>query len=87
MADSKDLPKRLRVLVRIPDTSDANTVPPPKKIKRLQWSRGSMLAFVGSNPAEAVRFFRAKKSSAHLPSEGKYSHRSHVIDLRHVKDF
>ena len=26
---------------------------------------------MGSNPAEAVRFFRAKKSSAHLPSEGK----------------
>ena len=27
--------------------------------------------FVGSNPAEAVGFFRAKKSSARLPSEGK----------------
>jgi hypothetical protein len=27
--------------------------------------------FAGSNPAEAVGFFRAKKSSAHLPSEGK----------------
>jgi hypothetical protein len=28
--------------------------------------------FVGSKPAEAVGFFRAKKkSSAHLPSEGK----------------
>jgi hypothetical protein len=27
--------------------------------------------FTGSNPAEAVRFFRAKKSSAHLPLEGK----------------
>ena len=27
--------------------------------------------FAGSNPAEAVRFFRAKKSSVHLPSEGK----------------
>jgi hypothetical protein len=27
--------------------------------------------FVRSNPAEAVGFFRAKKSSAHLPSEGK----------------
>jgi hypothetical protein len=24
-----------------------------------------------SNPAEAVGFFRAKKSSAHLPSEGQ----------------
>jgi hypothetical protein len=27
--------------------------------------------FEGSNKAEAVRFFRAKKSSARLPSEGK----------------
>jgi hypothetical protein len=27
--------------------------------------------FAGSNPAEAFGFFRAKKSSARLPSEGK----------------
>ena len=27
--------------------------------------------FIGSNLAEAVGFFRAKKSSARLPSEGK----------------
>ena len=27
--------------------------------------------FAGSNPAEAVEFLRAKKSSARLPSEGK----------------
>ena len=27
--------------------------------------------FTGSNPAEAVGFFRPKKSSARLPSEGK----------------
>ena len=27
--------------------------------------------FAGSNPAEAVRFLGAKKSSARLPSEGK----------------
>ena len=27
--------------------------------------------FAGSNPAEAVGFFRSKKSSARLPSEGK----------------
>jgi hypothetical protein len=27
--------------------------------------------FAGSNPAEAVGFFRAKKFPAHLPSEGK----------------
>jgi hypothetical protein len=43
------------------------------------------LAF-GSNPAEAVGFFRAKKSSARLPLEGKYKRGSHVVDLRHVKD-
>ena len=42
--------------------------------------------FAGSNPAEAVGFFRAKKSSARLPSEGKYSRLPHVVDLRHVKD-
>ena len=40
----------------------------------------------GSNPAEAVGFLRAKKSLARLPSEGKESGRSHVVDLRHVKD-
>jgi len=27
--------------------------------------------FAGSNPAEAIGFLRAKKSSARLPSEGK----------------
>jgi hypothetical protein len=27
--------------------------------------------FTGSNPAEAVGFFKVKKSTAHLPSEGK----------------
>jgi hypothetical protein len=41
---------------------------------------------VGSNPAEAVEFFGRKKSSACLPSEGKYSLLSHVADLRHVKE-
>jgi hypothetical protein len=30
-----------------------------------------VLKFAGSNPAEAVGFFRAKKSPALLPSEGK----------------
>jgi hypothetical protein len=33
------------------------------------WPLG--LKFAGSNPAEAVGFFRAKKSPAFLPSEGK----------------
>jgi hypothetical protein len=27
--------------------------------------------YAGSNPAEGVGFFRVKKSSAYLPSEGK----------------
>ena len=31
-------------------------------------------------------FLGRKKSSARLPSEGKKSRRSHVVDLRHVKD-
>ena len=42
--------------------------------------------FAGSNPAEAVGFFRAKKFSACLSSEGKLSRLSHVVDLRRVKD-
>ena len=42
--------------------------------------------FAGSNPAEADGFLGAKKSSARLPSEGKWSRGSHVVDLRHVKD-
>jgi len=41
----------------------------------LRWFRGSVQAlvpkFVVSNLAEAVGFLRAKKSSTHLPSEGK----------------
>ena len=49
------------------------------QFKRLRWSSGSVLAFgtqvhglfAGSNPTEAVGFFRVKKSSAHPPSEGK----------------
>jgi hypothetical protein len=44
------------------------------------------MAFAASNPAEAVGILRAKKSSARLPSDRKYSRRSHVVDLRHVKD-
>jgi hypothetical protein len=42
---------------------------------RLRWSRGSVLAFGtqvrGFKPGRSRRIFRAKKSSAHLPSEGK----------------
>ena len=30
-----------------------------------------VLKFAGSNPAETIGFFRTKKSSARLPSEGK----------------
>ena len=42
--------------------------------------------FAVSNPAEAVGFFGRKKSSARLPSEEKKSRRSHVVNLRHVKE-
>ena len=42
---------------------------------RLRWSRGSVLAYstqvCGFKPARSPRSFRAKKSSARLPSEGK----------------
>ena len=42
---------------------------------RLRWSRGSVLAFstqvCGFKPGRSRRIFRAKKSSACLPSEGK----------------
>jgi hypothetical protein len=61
--------------------------------KRLRWSRGSALAFGTQVPRRWVQtrpkpsnFFRAKKSSARRPSEGKQSRRSHVVDLRHVKE-
>jgi hypothetical protein len=44
-------------------------------LTRLRWSRGSVLAFGtqvrGFKPGRSRRIFRAKKSSARLPSEGK----------------
>ena len=44
-------------------------------MERLRWSRGSVLAFStqvrGFKPGRILRIFRAKKSSARLPSEGK----------------
>jgi len=59
-------------------------------IYRLRWSRGSVLAFGtqvrGFKPGRSLGFLRAKKFSARLLSEGKYSRLSHVADLRHVKD-
>jgi hypothetical protein len=49
-----------------------------------------MLAFGtqdrGFAPGQSRRIFRAKKSSACLPSEGKQNRLSHVADLRHVKE-
>jgi len=56
--------------------------------KRLRCSRSSVCdpRFAGSNPAEVVGFLRSTKSSTCLLSEGKYSRRSHVVDLRHIKD-
>ena len=44
-------------------------------VRRLRWSRGSVLAFStqvrGFKPDRSRRIFRAKKSSARLPSEVK----------------
>jgi hypothetical protein len=44
-------------------------------LKGVWWSRGSVLAFGtqvgGFKPGRSRRILRAKKSSAHLPSEGK----------------
>jgi hypothetical protein len=40
----------------------------------------------GFKPGRSRRIFRAKKSSACLPSEGKKSLRPNVVALRHVKD-
>jgi hypothetical protein len=40
----------------------------------------------GFKPGRSRRIFRATKSSACLPSEGKYSRLSHVAALRHVKE-
>jgi hypothetical protein len=40
----------------------------------------------GFAPGRSSRIFREKKSSACLPSEGKYSLSPHVADLRHVKE-
>jgi len=41
----------------------------------------------GFKTGRSRRIFRAKKkSSARLPSEGKKSRRSHVVNLRHVKE-
>jgi len=54
------------------------------------WSGDSVLAFStqvhGFKLGWGRRIFRAKKSSARLPSGRKYSRRYHVMDLRHVKD-
>ena len=45
------------------------------KVHRLRWSRGSVLTFstqvCGFKPGRSLRIFRAKKSSARLPSEEK----------------
>jgi hypothetical protein len=61
--------------------------------ERLHCSRGSVLAFGtpssrGSNPAEAVEFFREKKKILSTPSFGGEIKAvlSHVADLWHVKE-
>jgi hypothetical protein len=40
----------------------------------------------GFKPGRGRWILRVIKSVALLPSEGKYSRRSHVVDLRHVKE-
>jgi hypothetical protein len=40
----------------------------------------------GFKPGQGRRILRVIKSAARLPSEGKWSRRSHVVDLRHVKE-
>jgi len=56
------------------------------KIKNFIFPWPLVPKFAGSTPAESFGFLRSKKSSARLPSEGKWSRQSHVADLRHVKD-
>jgi hypothetical protein len=57
---------------------------------RPRWSGGSVLVtgprFAGSNPAEDDGFLSVIKTVARLPSERKQSRRSHVVDLRHLKE-
>ena len=50
------------------------------------YSGGNEISFPPEYPTQSRRIFRAKKSSACLPSERKQSRLSHVVDLRHVKD-
>jgi len=55
--------------------------------ERLRWSRGERAGlWYPSSRVQKRRIFRAKKSSARLPSEGKQSRRSHVVNLRHLKE-
>ena len=62
----------------------------PCFLKRLRWSRGSVLAFGirvrEFKPDRSRRIFQGEKKSSALPSEGKLKRLSHVVDLRHVKD-
>jgi hypothetical protein len=63
----------LEIIIIINNTE--NLPRPVLGISRLLWSRGSVLAFGtqvrGFKPDRSRRIFRAKKSSARLPSEGK----------------
>jgi hypothetical protein len=40
----------------------------------------------GSEPGQSHWIFRAKKSTACLPLEGKQSRLSHVADMQHLKE-
>jgi hypothetical protein len=76
--------------IKFPSIVDSLSIQPIVLLKRLRWSRSSVLAFgtqvCGFAPGRSRRIFRAKKSSARLPSEKKLSRWSHVVALRHVKD-
>jgi hypothetical protein len=57
---------------------------------RPRWSSGSVLAtgpkVRGFKPGRGRWILRVIQSAERLPSEGKQSRQSHVIDLRHVKE-
>jgi hypothetical protein len=61
----------------------------PLKIRRLRWSRSSVLAFStqlrGFKPSRSRQIFKGEKI-LNTPSKGKKSRRSHVRDLPHVED-
>ena len=58
--------------------------------QRLRWSRGNVLAFGtqvrGFKPGRSRRIFQGEKILSTPSFGGEVKRRSHVVDLRHVKD-